>query len=235
MVKTVNKLINISDITFDDELYPRARSNWMTIVDYKESMVTGAKFPPIILALLNKKLYLVDGKHRVEAVRQLGLKKVKAIIHTGWNRNKIYQEAVRANISHGQPLSPYEKRIIAVRLLEMKMKRSEVSNLVQVSMDRLDNFIAERLVNSMTGKPISEEDLKNSYETGQVILKSSLKHLAGGNIPDIANIQKGCYSRNQVSIIKEVIHLIETDTLDLKDIEIRKMVIKLKKVLNKIT
>ncbi len=60
--KGMKKQVKIEDIIFDSDLYPRVKPNWVTIVDYKESMVVGSKFPPIILAIHQRKMYLVDGK-----------------------------------------------------------------------------------------------------------------------------------------------------------------------------
>lgn len=231
--KGVKKQVKIEDIYFEQDLYPRTKPNWMTIVDYKESMVTGAKFPPIVLATHHSKLFLVDGKHRVECHRQLGIAKIDAIIYTGWSKQKIFQEAVRLNISHGEKLTPYEKRKIAQKLLEMKMKKQDVSDLIQVSMDKLDNFIGSRLVNAITGEPT--DNLDDVYETGQVILKSSLKHLAGGNIDgqSLAELQKQQFSRDQSTLLKELISLLETKTIDTNDEDIMKLLAKVKTLLRK--
>lgn len=229
--KGVKKMVKISDIEFDSELYPRTKPNWLTIVDYKESMVAGAKFPPIILAVHNRKMYLVDGKHRLDAAKQLKYKKISAIIHTGWNRQRIFQEAVRTNIAHGQPLSPYEKRLIIKRLLEMRMKKQDVSKLIQISVDKLEGFVGSRLVNAISG---DEVDSDNAYQTGQVLVKSSLKHLAGRTVEgDIGKIQKYHYSRTQEDMLKEIITLLESRTIDEDDKKVMKLVARIKTLLRK--
>jgi len=233
--KGINKQVKIEDIEFDQDLYPRIKPNWMTIVDYKESMVTGAKFPPIVLATYHSKLYLVDGKHRIECHRQLGIDKINSIIHTGWSKQKIFQEAVRFNISHGEKLTPYEKRRIAQKLLEMKMKKQEVCNLIQISMDKIDNFIGSRLVNAISGEPTGDVDIDNAYETGQVILKSSLKHLAGGNVDGLSldKLQRQQFSRDQPTLLKELISLLESETININDEDIMKLLARVKTLLRK--
>lgn len=229
--KGVKKMVKISDIEFDTELYPRTKPNWVTIVDYKESMVAGAKFPPIILAVHKKKLYLVDGKHRLDAAKQLGFKTISAIVNLGWTKQKIFQEAVRTNIAHGRPLAPYEKRLVIQKLLEMRMKRQDVSNLVQISIDKLDSFVGSRLVNAISG---DEVDVDNAYETGEVILKSSLKHLAGGTVEgNINQIQKFHYSKTQKDMLKEFISLLESNTIDKVDKGVMKLIARIKTLLRK--
>ena len=229
--KGIKKQVNIADIMFDEELYPRSKPNWMTILDYRESMVSGAVFPPIILAIHNKKMYLVDGKHRIEARKQLKHKSISAIVHINWTKQKIFLEAVRTNIAHGHQLSPYEKRMIAQKLLEMKMKKQEVSNLIQVPMNKLDNFIGSRLVNAVTG---AESSLDDAYKTGEVILKSSIKHLAGETIEgNIDELQKDYFGRSQRDILKHLVSLLKTRTIDETDEDIMKLLSQVKTLLKK--
>jgi len=234
MGKGIKKNVNISDIEFDEDLYPRTRPNWLTIVDYKESMTTGAAFPPIVLATYKGKLCLVDGKHRLEANKQLGKKKISAIIYTGWSRQKIFQEAVKFNISHGLSLSPFEKRRIAKKLLEMRMKKQDVSKLIQVSMDKFDYFIGSRMTNAVTGSDVGESDIENAYATGEIIVKSSLKHLAGGTVQgDINKIQRNYFARSQEELLKQLISLLETKTIDTEDEHTMKLLARVKTLLRK--
>ena len=94
MARAIKGKVKLNEIVFDEELYPRSMYNWQTGYDYSQSMKVGAKFPDIILALYKGKKYLVDGKHRIEATKLLKKDSISAIVHTGWNRERIYKEAV---------------------------------------------------------------------------------------------------------------------------------------------
>ncbi len=240
MARTINKTVNLKDITFDESLYPRSVCDWQTTYDYLESMKTGAKFPPIDVAMWNNKLVLVDGKHRIEALKRLKKKKVNARVHTNWSREKIFKEAVRANIAHGRGLSPYEKRKIAVKLMEMKCSKSEVSGLIQVPQERLTNFVGKNLVNTITGKKINSEEHEKEQKQMMAarageqgfVLKSSLSNLGGREfsqeeVAKIEDVQKNWSAGSQIRTLQETIDLIENDFLDKEDEKVMQLYEKL--------
>jgi len=234
MGRTIMSDVKVEDVFFDEELYPRSHYNWQTGYDYSQSMRCGAEFPPIILALLNDKKYLVDGKHRLEAHKLNKTEMIKAIIYTGWDKKKIFTESVKANIAHGRVLSPYEKRKIALKLIEMEMSNENVSKLIQVPEDKLENFISSRLVNSITGENASSDNnVELAKEIGKSILKSGLKHLAETTMSkeelvEMEAAQKNFYMMNQKSLLKQLIKIIEEDLFDKNDLEVAELVDKLK-------
>ena len=217
MERKIVEETNISEVVFEEDLYPRSSYNWQTSYDYSQSMLTGAQFPFITLAVYKGKKYLVDGKHRIEALRMLKQTKVEAEIFVGWNKKKIFEEAVKRNIAHGRILSPYEKRRIALKLRDVGYGDEEVSDLIQVPLDKLEKFVAQRLTNSLTG---------------EVIVKSEIKHLAGQDYDgDITNNQEHMKSKSQVVLFGQVVHLFENDLVDRKHPVISKLLNKLKKLL----
>lgn len=234
MGRKINSEVNLKEIHFDEDLYPRSKYDWRTAYIYSQAMNSGAKFPPIVLALLNGKKYLVDGKHRTEANILNKKEKIEAIVHTGWNKKKIFLEAVKANISHGKILSPYEKRRIALKLREYDSTNGEISQIIQVPEDKLENFIAQRLVNTMTGEPIDpEEGERLSKEIGHAILKSGIKHFAGETMSEedfigLEETQKSFYGSSQFRLFNEVVRIIESDMLDKNNKSVMKLVEKLK-------
>ena len=217
MEKRITKKVLIKDIVFEEELYPRSSYSWQTGYDYAQSMLSGAKFPLVTLAVYNKKLYLVDGKHRIEAYKQLKQKEVDAEIFIGWSKEKIFIEAVKRNIIHGRMLSPFEKRRIALKLRMMKLPEERIGELIQVPIGKLQNFIAQRMTNAITG---------------ETIVKSEVSHLAGINYEgDIEKNQKQMYSKSQSSLLREVIRLFQFNLIDKKDKEIKELIKVLKKLL----
>lgn len=208
--------VPIDEIVVVDKLYPRTGYNWQTGYDYSESMKSGAKFPMVTLALHDNKKVLVDGRHRIEAYKKLKKKKIKAEVFVGWNEARIYTEAVKRNIAHGRSLSPYEKRLIIMRLREMKFKDNQISELIQITPDKMKSFVAQRLVNAISGETISS-----------VVIKNGLKHLAGKQLDVdesviVQNTQQPMYIHGQLDLLNQLIDLIERRLFDLEDPEIVK-------------
>ncbi len=229
MARIIRGIVPIESIVIDNELYPRVSTNWMTIYKYSQAMNAGAKFPPIILAKFKGKNILVDGRHRMEAVKTLKKKNILAQVHIGWDKKKIFEEAIKTNIGHGTNLSPYEVRMLVVKLRLMKYKDSDISDLVKVPLGKLEKFVAQGAINSITGKRVGET----------VIIKSPLKHLAGGSyspeqITIIENSQYEIAGQNQVNLFTQAVTILENNLLDVRNGAVMEQIDKLKDLLNKI-
>lgn len=223
MAKTINADVPLTDVYFDSELYPRTGTYWQTYFVYSQAMKSGARFPPIVLALYKGKKYLVDGKHRLEACKLLKKTSIPAIIHIGWDKKRIFEESIKLNIAHGVSLSPYEKRRIALKLRAMKYGNIAISEILQVPQDKLENFVGQRLVNSITGN---------------TIVKSSMKHFAGQTVGQeqmeiIETSQEESSSKGQIDLLKQVVELAENDLFDLSDGKVLELIDKLKGLLKK--
>ena len=72
--------------------------------------------PPILVE--RSTATVIDGAHRVLAARLLGRETISARYFTG-TRDEAFVEAVRANVSHGKPLTLGEREAAAKRLLEI--------------------------------------------------------------------------------------------------------------------
>lgn len=223
--------IEIDKIVFDEDLYPRQNFSWRISYAYSQSMKAGAEFPLITLAVLDRKLVLVDGKHRLEANKLLKNKIVKAEVYTGWDRKKIFEESVKRNISHGRSLSPFDKRRIALKLRNMNIDKKDISRIIQVPFEKLDFFVEQRLVNTLTG---------------QVIVKTGLKHLAkpkedfveGESEEEplsretIETTQEYLYITSQVTLLSNLISLLEGNLLDLENKKIQELLNRVKELLS---
>lgn len=218
MERKIKQEVEISEVIFDEEVYPRSSFQWQTSYDYAQSMLTGAKFPPITLAVIGRLKVLVDGKHRLEALKQLKETKVDAEIFTGWSKKKVFEEAVKRNISHGRVLSPFEKRRIALKFREMDYTDSKICEIIQVPQDKLENFVAQRLINAITGEEI---------------LKSEIKHLAGTSTEeDIEKTQETLRGKSQLILLREIVHLLENNLMDTENKNVAKLLLRLKELLN---
>jgi|TARA_Y100000034_G_scaffold40209_1_gene49571 hypothetical protein len=235
MGRKIIQKVPINEIFFDEDLYPRTHYNWQTAYDYSQSMKTGSKFPDIVLAIFNRKKYLVDGKHRIEAYKLLKQGEIKAVIHIGWNKRRIYTEALKANISHGRMLSPYEKRLAVQKLLELKYSNKDISKFVQVPLEKLENFVAKKAVVTLTGAS-TEEAAESAMEMAQVVLKSGAGHLSGqeltpNRIIEVENVQRNWNMHSQIDLLNQVIDLLENNLLDRKNPKVIGLYNNLKKII----
>ena len=197
------RLINMKDVTWKQDFYPRIKPNWLVSYQYSQAMRAGAIFPPIVVAKHRGKLILVDGKHRMEATKLTKEKYIKATILDGLSEKQIYIEAVKSNVAHGYPLAPKEKREIILRLQDMDMSENLICELVRVPTDKLTTFVGGNLVNDITG---------------QVIVKAPLQHLAGGDFSyDMDKQQRHFAVMSQQQLLIQVIDLIDKDMIDKKD------------------
>jgi hypothetical protein len=79
---------------------------------------------PIVVA--SEDCSLVDGRHRLEAARRLGLATIGAQFFDG-TPDERYIEFVRINTAHGLPLTLHERRDAAARILTRDPSRSDRS------------------------------------------------------------------------------------------------------------
>jgi len=198
------KLIGVGQIFEDNELYPRFQYNWQVAYDYAKSMETGAIFPPIVVAFHAGKYYLVDGKHRKEAYKQIKQDTVEVELIPVKSLDDIFVEAVKRNVIHGKALSVGEKVQAALKLRMIDISDEKISEIIQVPIKDLNKFIAKRVTNTITGE--------------EIVLKKPLTHLAGQKISEeIANSQGLYHGGSQMRLVSEVIHLLETKSFNTKN------------------
>ena len=84
-------LYNISDLTWDETIYPRHARSQKTIEAYSEALAVGAQFPPIIIQPVfnypapktgpsDILLVILDGIHRWSAYKAAGLSRIEAVL-----------------------------------------------------------------------------------------------------------------------------------------------------------
>lgn len=108
--------IALSDIRLDGGTQPRASIHQDWIKEYAEDMVSGAKFPPVILFFDGTSHWLADGFHRTHAAEASGATSIEADVRQGTQRDAILF-SVSANASHGQRRTNDDKRRAVLCLL----------------------------------------------------------------------------------------------------------------------
>lgn len=222
MERRITTSVPVNEIQIDEEIYPRSGVNWLTVHVYGQSMKTGAVFPPITLAIYRNKKYLIDGRHRLQAVKNLKIENIDCEVFTGWDYKRMFEESIRRNIAHGRVLSPFEKRKIAYKLMQMKYPNQKISELIQVPINSLSTFIEQRLVNTLSGKTIAGAPISQN-----VVVKSGIKHLAGQNLNEsVSEIvtedrQKAYSMQSQLNLIGQLVALIKDGLIDIDNPKVR--------------
>ncbi len=79
------------------------------------------RLPPIIV---DERMIVIDGVHRIEAFRRAGRREIRAVLFTG-DETEALTLAIRANVEHGKPLTRNERRAAARLLLRQHPDRSD--------------------------------------------------------------------------------------------------------------
>jgi len=220
-IKTKRRVLKIADIDERQDLYPRNNYNWQTAYDYQVSMKAGANFPPVVVTIQKGKFMLVDGKHRLEALKKNKETHVEAEILKPMSDKQIYIEAIKRNITHGRIFSPQEKADICVRLKDLKISTAMIAKIVNIPASKIQGFVADRISFTTQGEAFA--------------VKKPLRHLSGKTVKsDTPLVQIPFQGNSQVGIIDELTALIEENLIDFKDKVVIARLKYLKKILNKI-
>lgn len=115
MTRTAKKVVlPIADLSEDPAFQSRTRTDKGTVDDYKEAMSSGAVMPPVLVALVEGRMYILDGWHRVTAARELMYDEIEAEVIEMSETEAIWRAAA-ANQSHGLRRSNADK----IRAVEM--------------------------------------------------------------------------------------------------------------------
>lgn len=213
--KMKESLLKIKQIKMDKKFYPRMKWNFHTAFNYANAMNAGSEFPPVEVAKIKNKYYLVDGRHRIEANKMNGEKYVQCIVNTEIKKlDELYLEAVKRNAKHGRPFSVQERANIALTLKKMEFSDIDISKIIAVPIEKFEKFMADRVTNTVSGETIP--------------LKSSMKQFASTTVEDtFPAIQDTLQGIPQARLLDEFIHLLENGLLDTSNKDILKRVNKI--------
>ncbi len=161
----------VSDLIWDQFIYPRGGKSEKTINAYIEALAIGAQFPPIkIQRVFNyadgdettEATIILDGIHRWFAFKESGIKKIPAVEWKDkpldYEKNKVafLLEGAECNISHGDRLSPGDKKRIAREIatsdLECKWTESALAEKLGVIQQTVNTWISDIRARQKTGR-----------------------------------------------------------------------------------
>ena len=117
--------VKLSDIVIDKDFMMRDGLDKETIALYKENLENIVASDPIVLFKIPKGLMLVDGFHRFKAAKQLNWESISAEVYSG-SVQDAYAYACTANLKHGKPLTPKEKKRAICEYIKLNVESSNV-------------------------------------------------------------------------------------------------------------
>ena len=142
-----NKVIQDVLLTDISNININPRKNGL-IEENVESLKEAEVFPEIHLGLLDGQLIVVDGYHRLEASKRLGLETIKAYITDYKTIETIIRDAINENINHGQRLSDYD---VAMSMYELYNKLVDAGKLTTIKMK---DFITSFKIDERRGRSL---------------------------------------------------------------------------------
>lgn len=214
------QVVAIKDLVFDSELYPRFKTNWLTVYQYAMAMKSGSVFPPVTVGILNGKKYVVDGWHRIEALKLLGEEYVNAVVKHYESEAELFADAVKLNVTHGRQLSVQEKARIIDRLKEYNFSLEQISEIVRIPVDKIERFTVKVVTlpngSKMYLKSVVEKAVKDKPE------------LAVGIRQDMFNV------RNVQMLLVQLKDLLESDAFPLHDEKVKALAIEVYSLLGEV-
>ena len=216
-INKMKRLIQINEVKVEEGTYPRTHVDWITCARYYNALKSGAKFPPIIVAQIDKEYFLIDGAHRLKAFKDNKETHIQAEIIKNLNKEQIYLEAVKYNINHGRQFSTQEVTQICITLEKWNLSKEQISEIVRIPADNITSFVAKR----MTRITETQEE---------IALKAPLRNLSEFDV-GIGFNQKRISGTSQVQLLEGVIKLIQNNWIDLENKIVMKKLNEIKKLL----
>lgn len=194
------KVLKLSQVKFDEQVYPRTSVDWVTSARYFNALRSGSVFPPITVAEYKSNYILVDGAHRLKAHKDNKETHINTEVLIGLTKEQIFEEAVKRNSVHGRQFSTQEVARICITLESWGRSQETISELVHIPAENLKRFVADRSTR-----------INETQE--EVALKSPLKHLEGISQEEMKD-QRTFVNRTQIGILDGLIVLLEKKWLN---------------------
>ena len=125
--------INVKDVVFRDDLYPRIDTNVETVQKYAEDLTV---LPPIEI---NQRNELIDGWHRWTAHKKNEVADIECFVTETASDAELLELAIERNASHGLQLSQSDKQDMARKIYhatperERAEKKKQLAKILSVS------------------------------------------------------------------------------------------------------
>jgi len=204
------KLLEISELLFDESIYPRIVRDWLTAYRYSQKMKAGEIFPPIDVGRYDGKLYVIDGIHRIDAKKLLKEKYIDANIKKYENKDEMFVDAVKCNSKHGRQLSVQETARIIYKLgEEMKFELEQIKDIIGMPVVSIERMKLKTIIGP-NGKPV--------YVKG--VAEKAAK-MSGISLEELASLDQSSFSVSTIiQLLNQMIALLEGGIYPLKNDEV---------------
>lgn len=167
-------LMKISEIKVVKKYSPRVQLDKDTISRYKELYELGVDLGP--LTIQKKDKILIDGFHRIMALKRLSIKEVEVVI-VDIPESEIYAESIRINNPNPQPFNKEDRnrQIWRLRHDEERTYR-EISKIVQLSETRVTEIYKDmEILRILGGEETKKIDKRKKIDAIEVVARLQRK------------------------------------------------------------
>jgi ParB-like nuclease domain len=134
--------IKLSDIQYDDDVYPRERFQEPRVTELREILHTKGRLDPIVLCKIegNTKYTDVDGRHRIELYLREGVRQVEALYLGVMTKQEAIKEAYERNSTGPLGFSRSDRMVAARKMLNLGINVREVHMLTSLADEVLRNL-----------------------------------------------------------------------------------------------
>ncbi len=187
-------IIPIKEIEINEKIYPRVFVNESLIQEYAIQIKKKNNFPPIYVGLYKGKKILVDGRHRLEALKVNGEKYATCNIQKFISVGDLLLSSIKANLKHGRRLTNGDKIKVAKTMRDMKFDIEGIKDITGLN-DNLIEKITRSGVNKLSfsvGGGVIRDKIKEK-ESIKVIddkeeLQLEIKNRLNWQIDELKNI-----------------------------------------------
>jgi DNA-binding CsgD family transcriptional regulator len=131
--------IQLSEVVYRDDLYPRIKPDSATIQRYAENLDV---LPPIEV---NQHGILIDGFHRWTAHRKQEAASIRAIITQTQSEAEVYALAIRRNSAHGLQMNDADKKKSAIRLYAAGagLSKQDIADTLSVTLRSVTGYLSD--------------------------------------------------------------------------------------------
>jgi len=202
--------VPIGLIIVDETLYPRHKISGGNVARLQEALRAGAKLPPVVLDAVTKKV--VDGWHRIEAVRRLYGEeaKITAELRSYASQQEMFIDAVALNDSQGLKLTGWDRVRSIMRLMELGAEEAKIRATLNITEEKLRKLM-QRIANGPDGE--------------KVALKGSMKGFGGTKLtPEQTRFNAGpAPGLNITAMLAQIVRALEAEAVDAEDPKIAEL------------
>lgn len=214
--------MKVAQLIEDFGLYPRSQVDGSHVHKLSEALLAGETLPPIIVDESGR---IIDGFHRRRAaMRAYGDEaEIEVEVRHYANDRERYLDALRLNARHGKGITGAELTGAILKAEQFKLKPKVVASALGITADRISTILQTKVAHIKQAVTAHGD---------RVPLKRSVHHLAGKTLTRTqAEAMDMLPGQPQSLLIRQIIKLIETGSLEMENEMVVSGLIRLRELL----